>query len=61
MSNDPIVIVAAKRTPIGAFQGALSGASATQLGATANRAVVEQAGIDPADKSFPHLSPKQSF
>ena len=40
MSSDAIVIVAAKRTPIGAFQGALSGASAPQLGATAIAAAV---------------------
>ena len=31
MATDPIVIVAAQRTPIGAFQGALSGATATDL------------------------------
>ncbi len=49
MSQDSIVIVAARRTPIGAFQGALSGASAVQLSATASRACLEDAGIDPAD------------
>jgi acetyl-CoA C-acetyltransferase len=42
------VIVAARRTPIGAFQGALLGASATQLGATAARAALADAGV-PAD------------
>ncbi len=35
MSAEPIVIVAAKRTPIGAFQGVLSGATAPDLGAAA--------------------------
>ena len=49
MSSDSVVIVAAKRTPIGAFQGALSGATAPQLGATAIRAVVNDAGVDAAD------------
>jgi len=49
MSSDPVVIVAAKRTPIGAFQGALSGATAPQLGSTALKSAVEQAGIDAAD------------
>jgi acetyl-CoA C-acetyltransferase len=39
MAED-IFIVAARRTPIGAFQGALSGATATQLGAAAVRAAV---------------------
>jgi len=37
---DDIFIVAARRTPIGAFQGTLSGATATQLGAAAVRAAV---------------------
>lgn len=49
MSSDAIVIVAAKRTPIGAFQGALSGASAPQLGATAIAAAVADSGIPVAD------------
>ena len=49
MSSDAIVIVAAKRTPIGAFQGALSGASAPQLGATAIAAAVSDCGIPAAD------------
>jgi len=40
------VIVAARRTPIGAFQGVLSGASATQLGSAAARAALADAGID---------------
>ncbi len=45
MSADPIIIAAYARTPMGGFQGALSGASATQLGSTAVRAAVERAGI----------------
>jgi len=49
MSSDAVVIVAAKRTPIGAFQGALSGATATQLGAAAINGVVDATGIDAAD------------
>jgi acetyl-CoA C-acetyltransferase len=47
-SSDPIVVVSAARTPIGDFNGALSGASSTQLGATAVKAAVERAGIDGA-------------
>jgi len=42
------VIVAARRTPIGAFQGALVAASATQLGSAAARAAIADAGV-PAD------------
>jgi acetyl-CoA C-acetyltransferase len=49
MTNDPVVIVAAQRTPIGAFQGVLSGASAPELGAAAIRAAVANAGIEPAN------------
>ena len=45
MATDPIVIVSYARTPMGSFQGALSGASATQLGATAVGAAVERAGL----------------
>ena len=44
-----IVIIAARRTPIGSFQGALAEASAPHLAATANRAVLEEAGLDPAE------------
>ena len=46
--SDPVVILSAARTPMGGFQGALSGVSATVLGAVAVRAAVERAGIDGA-------------
>lgn len=49
MSAGPIVIVAAKRTPIGAFQGALSLAAAPDLGATAIAGAIADAGIDASD------------
>lgn len=49
MNSDSIVIAGARRTPIGAFQGALSGATATQLGSAAVAAAVADTGIDPAD------------
>lgn len=45
---EEIVIVSAARTPVGKFQGALSGFSAPQLGAIAVREAVKRAGIDPA-------------
>jgi acetyl-CoA C-acetyltransferase len=44
-SADPIVILSYARTPMGSFQGALTGASATELGAAAVGAAVERAGI----------------
>jgi acetyl-CoA C-acetyltransferase len=46
MSADPIVIASYARTPMGGFQGALAGATATQLGAAAVRAAVERSGVD---------------
>ncbi|MDH3747947.1 MAG: acetyl-CoA C-acyltransferase [Gammaproteobacteria bacterium] len=48
-ATDPIVIVAARRTPIGAFQGALAGATSPELGATAIAAAIADSGIDAAD------------
>ena len=42
-----VVIVSAVRTPIGSFGGALAEVTATQLGATAVKAAVERAGVDP--------------
>jgi len=46
--SDPIVIVAARRTPLGAFQGAFRGVAATALGARAIGAALEQAALSPA-------------
>lgn len=43
--EDPIVIVSAKRTPMGGFMGALSGADATDLGATAIKSAVANSGL----------------
>jgi len=47
--NDPIVIVGAARTPMGAFQGELKEFAAAELGAVAIRAAVERAGIKGED------------
>jgi len=49
MSSDPIVIVAARRTPIGGFQGVLSGATAPDLGAAAINGAIADSGVDAAD------------
>jgi acetyl-CoA C-acetyltransferase len=46
--NNKVVIVAAKRTPIGSFQGQFSTVTADELGAAAIRAALEQAGLAPA-------------
>ncbi|OIQ34015.1 MAG: acetyl-CoA acetyltransferase [Roseobacter sp. MedPE-SWchi] len=46
-SSDPIVICAAKRTPLGAFMGGLSPLKAPELGAAAIRCAVVASGIAP--------------
>ena len=51
MSSDAVVIVAAKRTPLGAFQGTLSGAPSPDLAATAIRACIEESQVDAASIS----------
>ncbi|WP_075181635.1 acetyl-CoA C-acetyltransferase [Pantoea sp. 1.19] len=43
-----VVIVAATRTPIGRFQGALASLSAVALGETVIAGLLQQSGIDPA-------------
>jgi len=44
---ESIVIVGAKRTPIGSMQGKFNAVSASQLGAVAIKAAIEQAGVKP--------------
>jgi acetyl-CoA C-acetyltransferase len=45
MSDSSVVIVAARRTPIGAFQGVFGPVKATELGAAAIRAAVADSGL----------------
>lgn len=47
MSGKDVVIVAAKRTPMGAFQGALSSLTATQLGSVAIKGALESINLSP--------------
>ena len=49
MDSESIVIVAARRTPLGMFQGTLGTPTAPELAATAMQASVSDAGIDPQD------------
>ncbi|MEM5499933.1 thiolase family protein [Paraglaciecola mesophila] len=44
MSNDSVVIVSAKRTPMGGFMGGLSALSACELGANAITAALKETG-----------------
>src|SRR5580692_6725039 len=45
MKSDPVVILSAQRTPVGAFQGAFAAVTAPQLGAVAIKAAVADAGV----------------
>ncbi|MDP5040204.1 MAG: acetyl-CoA C-acetyltransferase, partial [Paraglaciecola sp.] len=44
MSDNSVVIVAAKRTPMGGFMGALSSLTSPNLGAEALKATIDAAG-----------------
>ena len=44
---ETIVIVGAKRTPIGSMQGKFGSVTASQLGSVAIKAAIEQAGVKP--------------
>lgn len=46
-ANSDIVIVAAKRTPMGGFQGGLSSVSSPKLASTAIQGIMAQANINP--------------
>jgi acetyl-CoA C-acetyltransferase len=48
-TDEDVVIVSAKRTPIGAFQGVFSPVTGPQLGTAAAKAAVEAAGIQASD------------
>jgi acetyl-CoA C-acetyltransferase len=49
MTQDSIVILSARRTPVGAFQGAFASVKATELGSAAIRGAIEASGLAPAD------------
>ncbi len=51
MLADPIVIVGARRTPMGAFQGALSGVASPKLGGLAIAAALADSGVPASDVS----------
>ncbi len=54
-TEDPVVIAAMARTPIGAFQGALAPLAAAQLGSAAIAAALQRAGLEPQDVSDVHM------
>lgn len=50
MSNETVVIVAAKRTPMGGFNGSLSAVPSTELGAVAIKAACESVDVSHVDE-----------
>ncbi|MBZ7923393.1 acetyl-CoA C-acyltransferase [Ensifer adhaerens] len=48
--TDPIVIVSAARTPMGAFQGSLKDLTAPEIGAIALKAALDRAGLGAVDE-----------
>jgi acetyl-CoA C-acetyltransferase len=48
MNSDPVVILAARRTPVGAFQGVFANVTAPQLGSVAIKAALADSGVAPA-------------
>ena len=49
MEQRPVVVVAAKRTPMGKFMGAFADVPAVDLGIAAARAALDAAGLDPGE------------
>jgi acetyl-CoA C-acetyltransferase len=49
MNPDPIVILSARRTPVGAFQGVFAAVTGPQLGAVAIKAAIADSGLTAAD------------
>ena len=49
MSTDPLVILSARRTPVGAFQGVFAAVTGPQLGSLAIKAAIADAGVGVAD------------
>jgi len=45
MNSDPVVILGARRTPVGAFQGAFASVTAPQLGSVAIKAALADSGV----------------
>ena len=46
MNSDPVVILAARRTPVGAFQGVFASVTAPQLGSVAIQAALADSGVN---------------
>ncbi len=52
---ESVVIVGAKRTPIGSFQGQFASVTASQLGSVAIKAAMAEAGIEGSDVEDAHM------
>ena len=54
--NGAVVIVSAARTPVGSFNGALSGVPASYLGSAALKAAMSRANVEPGEiERFGHV------
>jgi acetyl-CoA C-acetyltransferase len=51
MKSDPVVILSARRTPVGAFQGVFASVAAPQLGAVAIKAALSGSGLAASEVS----------
>src|SRR5271167_833165 len=49
MNSDPVVILSARRTPVGAFQGVFATVAAPQLGSVAIKAALADSGLAASD------------
>jgi acetyl-CoA C-acetyltransferase len=49
MSSDPVVILSARRTPVGAFQGVFANVTGPHLGAAAIKAALTDSGVAASD------------
>jgi acetyl-CoA C-acetyltransferase len=49
MNSDPVVILSARRTPVGAFQGVFASVTAPQLGSAAIKAAIADSGVAVGD------------
>ena len=49
MSENPVVIISAKRTPVGSFQGNFSDTPTTELGAVVLKSLLEDTGLSKQD------------
>ncbi len=58
MALTDVVIIDGARTPVGKFNGSLSGFTATDLGGLAISEAMERAGVSPTDVDYVLMGPR---